>query len=83
MSTSASQGRPSASLHYAVGELSGKMDQLLLTLLPQLHELKANDEAIGLRVDGVEAKLQWLYGAGAVVVFIITSMEVIRYVIHF
>jgi len=58
------------------------MDQLLITLLPQLQSLQANDDALGVRLDLLEGKLQWLYGGGAVVVLFITAWELIRVVIH-
>jgi hypothetical protein len=55
-------GRPSASLHYAVGELSGKVDQILLTIIPQINDLKAADQSLSNRVTSLE-RLQWgFYG---------------------
>ena len=68
-----SRGRPSTSLHFAVGEINGKLDQLLSTLLPQITDLDG-------RVAVVESKVAWATGAGAVIIFLITAWEVIRVV---
>lgn len=71
----ASPGRPSTSLHFAVGEMSGKLDQLLLTLLPQLNDINA-------RLSVVETWQGRMLGGGAVVIFIITALEAVPYVWH-
>lgn len=71
----ASAGRPSASLHFAVGEMSGKLDQLLLTLLPQL-------QALDTRVSSLETWQGRMLGGGAVIVFIITALEAVPYAWH-
>lgn len=81
MTASPSLGRPSNSLHYAVGEISGKLDQVIASLLPQLVELKAGHEALEVRVSQNEKVLARFMGGGAVVIFLITAFEVIRYVI--
>jgi hypothetical protein len=82
MSSASASGRPSASLHYAVGEINGKLDQLMVAILPQLQALTQADDAMGMRLDVLENKLSWLYGAGAVVVFLIGAWEVVRVVVH-
>lgn len=71
----ATAGRPSNSLHFKVGEMSGKLDQILITLLPQLTD---HDTRIG----ALEAKFNWFAGGGAVVVFLITSWEVVKVILH-
>jgi hypothetical protein len=69
----ASAGRPSNSLHFAVGEISGKLDQLLVTLLPQLTDHET-------RISTVEVRQARMLGGGAVIVFIITALEAVPYV---
>lgn len=66
-------GRPSNTLHFVVGEMSGKLDQIMATLLPQLTELDT-------RVKVVELKQALTAGGVGVIVFIITTWEVTRYV---
>lgn len=58
-SVPASPGRPSSSLHFVVGEMSGKIDQIMASILPQLQELKANDLAIEARLTVLE-RFQWI-----------------------
>lgn len=70
----ATAGRPSNSLHFKVGEMSGKLDQIILTLLPQLTDHDA-------RITSLETKINWIWGGGGVIVFLITSWEVIRVLI--
>jgi hypothetical protein len=82
-SLTASPGRPPNSLHFVVGEINGKLDQLILTLTPKLQELAAADEALDTRVTQLEIWQGRMLGAGSLVVFIVTAWEVIRYVIHF
>lgn len=77
----ASPGRPSASLHFAVGEMSGKLDQLLASLLPQLDALKASDAQLDARVGSLEVWQARMLGGGAVIVFIITALEAVPYVL--
>jgi hypothetical protein len=63
------QGRPSSSLHQAVGEVSGKLDVIMLTVMPQVRELDT-------RVTALES-WQWrILGGGAVIGFIFTTYEV-------
>lgn len=73
-------GRPTNSLHYAVGEVSGKLDQIMALLLPRLSTIEANHAALEVRVGSNERTLARGIGGGAVVVFLITAYEVIRYV---
>lgn len=79
--TSAAPGRPSSSLHYAVGEISGKLDQVIANLLPRLNEIEANHSTLTLRVDGLEKWQARIGGGIAVIVIILGAVEVIRYVI--
>lgn len=81
--TTPALGRPSNSLHFVVGEINGKMDQLLASILPQLQSIKQDHSSLEARVVVLEAGRWQLIGAGSVVVFIITAWEVIRYVVHF
>jgi hypothetical protein len=81
MSTLAPVGRPSSSLHFAVGEISGKLDQLLVTFLPEITQLKQADDALDNRVSIVELKLSRFAGGGMVILFFIGAWEFIRYVI--
>jgi hypothetical protein len=68
-----SRGRPSSSLHFVVGEMNGKLDQLLTTILPQLTDMDK-------RVTSLEEWRWTSMGAIAIIVFVIGSIEVIRYV---
>lgn len=73
-------GRPSTSLHFAVGEISGKLDQLIAALLPQFESLRAADGSLDLRVTALE-RGQWLVtGGGLIIVFIVSAWEIIRVV---
>lgn len=74
------EAAPTHSVFYVIGEVNGKLDQLITTLLPQLSTLAASDEAILVRVSALENKHSWLVGVGAAVAFIITAWEVIRVV---
>lgn len=83
----ASRGRPSTSLHFAVGQIDGKLDQLIASLLPQLQALAQADQDIHLRVDGVDIRVdeieRWqarIMGGVGVVVFLVGAWEVVRYV---
>lgn len=73
-----SPGRPSTSLHYAVGEISGKLDQVIASLLPQLQALRDADVDLEGRVSSLE-RGQWLVtGGGLIIVFIVSAWEIIR-----
>jgi hypothetical protein len=65
-------GRPSASLHYVVGKIDGKLDQMLLMAQGQ-------GEVIG-KLGGRVAKLEsWqskLIGSGSAFAFLVTATEV-------
>lgn len=74
-------GRPSNSLHYAVGEISGKLDQVIAYLLPQLHTIREDHAALEVRVGNNEKMIARAMGGGAVVVFLVTAWEVIRVLI--
>lgn len=77
-----SPGRPSSSLHFAVGEINGKLDQLIASLLPQLQSLRDADSSLDVRVTALE-RGQWLVtGGGVLIVFIVSAWEVIRVVLH-
>lgn len=81
-SIEATAGRPSSSLHFAVGEINGKMDQLIASLLPQLQALRDTDSSLDVRVTALE-RGQWLVtGGGIIIVFIVSAWEVIRVVLH-
>jgi hypothetical protein len=70
-----SAGRPSASLHFAVGEMSGKLDNLTALLVPQLADHET-------RIGALEVWQGRLLGGGAVIVLIITALEAIPYAWH-
>lgn len=76
------QGRPSSSLHYAVGELSGKLDGILLRLEPRIGSLEAAGEALDHRVTDLEVWRGRAVGGGGVILFLFTTYEVWRNVIQ-
>lgn len=77
----ASAGRPSSSLHFAVGEINGKMDQLIASILPQFTALREADQALDVRVTALE-KGQWLVvGGGTLLVFIVSAWEIVRVIL--
>lgn len=78
----ASPGRPSSSLHFVVGEMNGKLDQLLVTILPQLQQLRRTDEGLDSRLYAVELKMSRFVGGGMVIIFLIGAWEFFRYVIQ-
>ena len=62
-STPPSAGRPSSSLHFVVGEMSGKLDQIMGTILPQLADLRAADVELSSRMTTLETLVnRWQYG---------------------
>lgn len=77
------RGRPSNSLHFSIGEISGKLDQLLINVLPRLTNLEEADQMLEGRIAGIEKWQARLIGGGAVVVFLFTGFEVFRYVLQF
>lgn len=62
-------GRPSSSLHQAVGELSGKMDTLLTIIHPQIQQLDK-------RVTVLESFRWQAIGGSVVVGFLLSVYEV-------
>lgn len=75
------RGRPSSSLHFVVGEMNGKLDQLMASLLPQLQSLREADASLDGRVKSLE-RGQWLVvGGGSIIVFLIGAWEVVRVII--
>lgn len=74
-------GRPSASLHYVVGEMNGKLDQLMAAILPQLASLRETDHDHSQRIQKLEIWQGRMLGGGAVVLFFITSWETLKYVL--
>lgn len=79
-------GRPSSSLHFAVGELSGKVDQILTTILPQLEAERklreAGDAGLDARVTDLEVWRWRAAGGGGVILFLVGSWEVWQHVIR-
>ena len=67
-------GRPSNSLHYVVGEMSGKLDHLL-TLVTRV-------ESIDGRVTALEAWKAKMLGGSAVIFTLVGAWELVRYVSH-
>lgn len=76
------RGRPSSSLHFVVGEMNGKLDQLMASLLPQLQSLREADASLEARVIALERGKWLVVGGGSIVVFLIGAWEIVRYVIH-
>ncbi len=81
MNETSSRGRPSNSLHFVVGEMNGKLDQLLASILPQLQALREADSSLETRLVVVERN-QWMQLGGAgILIFLVTGWEVIRYIL--
>lgn len=74
-------GRPSSSLHFVVGEMSGKLDQILLSLNPRLEALERSDTNHDQRITALEVWQGRALGGGGVILFLVTSWEVISHVI--
>lgn len=74
-------GRPSSSLHFAVGELSGKLDQILGTILPQLAALQSADASLDLRLKSVEVWQARMMGGVVVITGLIGAWELIKFII--
>jgi len=74
-------GRPSVSLHYVVGEMNGKLDQLMAAIMPQLVSLREADHSHDQRLQALEVWQARIIGGGAVVLFLVTSWETVRYVL--
>lgn len=68
-------GRPSSSLHFMVGQISGKLDAILLDVTPRIQALEG-------RVGGVERKVWYVTGASGVILVLLSSLEVLRYAVH-
>lgn len=77
-----SQGRPSSSLHFAMGEVSGKLDQLMVAILPRLEALERADQHLETRIGSLEVWRGRSIGGAAVIVFLLTTWEGVRYVLH-
>lgn len=77
-----SAGRPSSSLHFVVGEMNGKLDQLLTSILPQLNALRLVDEGHDQRIYAIELRLSRFVGGGMVLIFLVGAWEFFRYVIQ-
>ncbi len=75
-------GRPGSSLHFAVGEINGKMDQLIASILPQLATLAATDADLTKRVTALEVWQGRLGGAFALCIFVVGSWEVVSHVVR-
>jgi hypothetical protein len=75
-----SVGRPSNSLHFIVGEMSGKLDQVLMALLDDRKASAGKFEAVDRRLEVLERWRWRIVGGGSVVVFLLGSVEVFRYV---
>lgn len=74
----ASPGRPSNSLHFIVGEMSGKLDQVLATLLIDREEVKDMQG----RLTKVERWQMRMIGGGSVIVFLITAVEGLQHYVR-
>ena len=72
------RGRQPNSLYFAVGEINGKLDQLIASLLPRFADLEQVDLDHETRLKSLEVWQARILGGGGVVLFIITSFEVFR-----
>jgi hypothetical protein len=61
--------------------MNGKLDQLMAAILPQLTSLRETDASHDLRIQALEVWQGRMLGGGAVILFILTSWETIRYVV--
>ena len=77
------RGRQPNGLYFTVGEINGKLDQMIASILPQFTLLRETDEGFEVRIGELEKWQARILGGGSVILFIITSFEVIRYVLHF
>jgi hypothetical protein len=62
--------------------MNGKLDQLMASLLPQLNALRAADDALDSRVTSLEVWQGRMMGGGAIIIFLVSAFEVIRYVVR-
>lgn len=76
LATAPSPGRPSSGLHYIVGKIDGKMDQLLVMWTEQREEFTG----IKARVAKLESWQSRIMGGGAALTLLVTATEIIRYV---
>ena len=67
-------GRPSNSLHFIVGEMSGKLDQVLAAILMDRQRV----DSLEGRVEVLERWRWRILGGGSVLVFLIGSVEAYR-----
>lgn len=75
-------GRPSNSLHFVVGEMNGKLDQLIASLLPTIQAIQADHSSLEQRVVVLEAGKWQLIGGGSILVILISAWEIIARVYH-
>lgn len=69
------RGRQPNALYFKVGEMDGKLDQLLALVIPQLKDFDA-------RISNLEIWQGRLLGGFAVIVFLVGGVEVFRALIH-
>lgn len=69
-------GRPSNTLHFIVGEMSGKLDQVLNIAMDERKRWADLDDRVG----SLEVWRGRILGGGAVIVFLFGSVEALRYV---
>lgn len=75
-------GRPSASLHFAVGELKGSVEAIRLELMPRLRDLESGHDKHDQRITDLEIWRGRAIGGGGVILFLVTSWEVVQHVIR-
>lgn len=66
------RGRPPSSLTLLVGQIDGKLDQLLANLVPQVNDQED-------RIRDLEVWRGWTKGGGAALFSLIAVMEALRY----
>ena len=76
-------GRPSNSLHYAVGEISGKLDQVIAHLLPRFHSIEEVQASHHERLVGLETfRTTWLARSSLLAGVFVFITVVVQGVLH-
>lgn len=73
-------GRPSNSLHFIVGEMSGKLDQVLMAILDDRKQTNKRFQDVDTRLEVLERWRYRIVGGGSVIIFLLGSVEAVRYV---
>lgn len=76
----AAPGRPSNSLHFIVGEMSGKLDQVLTALLDDRERVRKGFAEHDRRLTVLEGWRWKLVGGGSLIVLVLGSTEAWRFI---